>query len=212
MSMLSEEARRAIRTENADALAKRGYRTCGWLPLIGEGGLRGASEIADRAAVMSILLYAAHKCTTPAEAAEWIDRNNLYDALSPCETAALESLDEDDLIPFTWYAESLCALSWLCNGSSDPDPDVPVDADIMDGFPDPRSDADASCIGFTELRSEAEAYRMLDLLYNAHWFLVDERVAGRANADREGVVYERRKALEWAFDAELEWDDVPMDA
>ncbi|MDR3282510.1 MAG: DUF4272 domain-containing protein [Candidatus Methanoplasma sp.] len=209
--MQSKKKRLDARNKNTDILEKRGYRVCEHLPLIDKADMRDVSEVRGRMAVMSVLLYAAHKCMTPAEAIEWLERNRLYGLLSPNEVAALESVDEDDLIPFTWYAEGLCALAWLCNGDVDVDPDVPADEDLMNGLPDPRSDADASRMGFEGLRSEAEAYEMLDLLYNAHWFFVDERVAGRADMEKEGAVYERRRALEWAFDAETEWDDVPMD-
>ncbi|MNW20348.1 hypothetical protein D3C71_2207160 [compost metagenome] len=51
---------------------------------------------------------------------------------------------------------------------------------------------------------------MLDYYYRLHWYCVDERLNGRQAKLNEGLIYERRKSLEWAFNRENEWENVEM--
>jgi hypothetical protein len=60
------------------------------------------------------------------------------------------------------------------------------------------------------LRPVSELYQMLDYYYRLHWYCVDERLHGRAASVSESLVYERRKALEWIYNSQYEWDDVEM--
>ncbi|MDR0523514.1 MAG: DUF4272 domain-containing protein [Candidatus Methanoplasma sp.] len=210
--MITGGAKRRIRGENARILAEKGYRVCEGLPLIDSPKARRAEEIACRMTVMSILVYAAHRVISPEAAIAWLDANGLYGGLSESEAAALESGSEDDLLPMTWYTECLWALFWLTGNIDDLDPDGGVDDDMMGAFPYPVEDEDCSNICCACVpRPAAELYRMLDLYYNVHWFWVDERVRGRGDMEREGVAFERRRALEWAADRGLDWDGVPMD-
>ena len=62
----------------------------------------------------------------------------------------------------------------------------------------------------TVTRPAITAYKMLDRYYRLHWYCVDERLNGRQAKLNEGLIYQRRKSLEWAFDQAGDWDDVEM--
>lgn len=78
-------------------------------------------------------------------------------------------------------------------------------------MPDLENDEDNKKIDvLTSLRPELEIYTMLDYYYRLHWYCVDERINGRQATLNEGVVFERRRALEWAFSRSADWDNVEM--
>ncbi|MCY1536742.1 hypothetical protein D9M68_722120 [compost metagenome] len=60
------------------------------------------------------------------------------------------------------------------------------------------------------LRTETELYTMLDYYYRLHWYCVDERIKENEALANEGLVYERRKALEWLMNKDVNWDHVEM--
>ncbi|MGE8380609.1 MAG: DUF4272 domain-containing protein, partial [Sphingobacterium sp.] len=62
----------------------------------------------------------------------------------------------------------------------------------------------------SSLRSDNKIYTMLDFYYRLHWYCVDERLKGKQALINEGLVYERRKALEWLIDKDSDWDDIEM--
>ncbi|MNF18151.1 hypothetical protein D3C80_2220700 [compost metagenome] len=51
---------------------------------------------------------------------------------------------------------------------------------------------------------------MLDYYYRLHWYCVDERIKENEALVNEGLVYERRKALEWLMNKDVDWDHVEM--
>ncbi len=61
-----------------------------------------------------------------------------------------------------------------------------------------------------ELRTDVEIYNMLDLYYRFHWYCVDERIKGVEAKISEGIIYERRKALEWLINKDSDWYDIEM--
>jgi hypothetical protein len=61
-----------------------------------------------------------------------------------------------------------------------------------------------------ELKSDEEIYKMLDYYYRLHWYCVDERINGRELKINEGIVYERRKVLEWLINKDSDWDNEEM--
>jgi hypothetical protein len=62
----------------------------------------------------------------------------------------------------------------------------------------------------SELKTDDEIYNMLDLYYRFHWYCVDERIKGVKAKINEGLIYERRKALEWLMNKDSDWDNIEM--
>jgi hypothetical protein len=52
---------------------------------------------------------------------------------------------------------------------------------------------------------------MRDLSYRFHWWTRDAQLKGQGTGyERLDIVMERRKALEWILDCEMDWDDIPL--
>jgi hypothetical protein len=61
------------------------------------------------------------------------------------------------------------------------------------------------------LRPFPELFQMLDLYFRAHWYARDGQLNGYATGVFDpDIIMERRKALEWIADRNLEdWDEAP---
>lgn len=67
----------------------------------------------------------------------------------------------------------------------------------------------ASC----NMRQPPELMDMLDLYYNYHWACVDNRLNPNTKCGdlNEEIVMERRKALEWLFCEDKDWNEISLD-
>jgi hypothetical protein len=62
-----------------------------------------------------------------------------------------------------------------------------------------------------QLRSQDDLIRMRDLYYRLHWWVRDAQLQGQDTGDVcIDIIMERRKALEWAMDADYDWDSVEL--
>jgi hypothetical protein len=60
------------------------------------------------------------------------------------------------------------------------------------------------------LRPYPELYAMRDLAYRFHWWTRDSHLKGEDSGPVQlDIVMERRKALEWILDEQIDWDDMP---
>ena len=48
-------------------------------------------------------------------------------------------------------------------------------------------------------------------MYRMHWYTRECKLQGRDIALNEGIVAERRKAIDWIYGVEEDWDEIPMD-
>jgi hypothetical protein len=44
-----------------------------------------------------------------------------------------------------------------------------------------------------------------------HWYARNCRLIGKECNFSEGIVSERRKAIDWVYGVEENWDEIPMD-
>ncbi|AHJ95831.1 hypothetical protein Hsw_0236 [Hymenobacter swuensis DY53] len=146
---------------------------------------------------------------------KWLTQENLLAYLSPDEAAILtktnKQLTEQELANLRWNLESLWAMMWATQMVSELDPVKWCGDNMASLLPNlEQGQTNEKLTGLQNLRSAAELYRMLDFYYRLHWYCVDERLHGRAANVSESLVYERRKALEWIYNNQYEWDDVEM--
>jgi Domain of unknown function (DUF4272) len=102
-------------------------------------------------------------------------------------------------------------LMWVVEMIDTLDAKVPVGDNMAQLLPNLEDEEDNSKVDeVTGLRSELEIYTMLDYYYRLHWYVTDSRVNGVKIKLTDGVIYERRKALEWVFNSDCNWDSVEM--
>lgn len=186
------------------------------LPHIGieELKLRSKEEIAKRALVLNVLIHMSYGAP-PQFCKDWLSRHNLLDAVSSQELSAINnpgSLDEKIKSGLRWNIEALLAAAWLGAFYDDFTPIGDIPDSLASFFPDLRQSGplDEFFDSFT-LRTMDEIYPVLDLHYRANWHTVNCRLTGKDSGDfHPGIVYERRKMLEWATHAGCDWDEVEM--
>lgn len=116
---------------------------------------------------------------------------------------------EQERIDATWQVECLQSFAW-CLGLTDLEPLQHCDDDLASKFPAPFTDP-AAFIASASLRPFAEIYSQADLHYRLHWASRDARLTGVEFPVSEGLLRERRKALDWVIGVEADWDEVPSD-
>jgi hypothetical protein len=135
--------------------------------------------------------------------------------ISVAERALLAGLvggapDVDAEYRLSWRAEGLYALVWMLEVA----PELPLTR-ALDLRPEYFHPVDASrgpAPPGLALRPVAEIATKLDVLFCAHW-AVREHVLEDWPADlAPEAIGERRRALEWFFVPDREWDDVRLDA
>jgi hypothetical protein len=145
----------------------------------------------------------------------WLKNDNLENHLSSSEKALLEKTNDDltelELNSLEWYLESLWSFMWLTEMIDDLRPEEYVGDNMASLLPNIKEGEDNKKIEYlAAVRPIGTAYQMLDYYYRLHWYCVDERLKGKEAELNEGVVYHRRKSLEWAFDEAADWDQVEM--
>jgi hypothetical protein len=75
----------------------------------------------------------------------------------------------------------------------------------------PRQVDPTHFIRSASLRPMSDIQRQADLLYRLHWYVRDCRVFGKTCAFDEGLVWEHRRAIDWAYGVEADWDEIPGD-
>ncbi len=134
----------------------------------------------------------------------------LWDSVTYKEKRLLEASDisKEEVNSCSWITESIQALAW-CLGLVDLDHYKNCDDDLAQKLPfkvDPKD-----FINSSNLRPIDEIQKQSDLLYRMHWYATHAKLNGKDCPYNERVVYERRKAIDWVYGVEEEWEDVPMD-
>jgi hypothetical protein len=109
----------------------------------------------------------------------------------------------------TWLTECVQSLAW-CLGLVDLNPFRMCDDNLANHFPKPFADPN-NFISAATLRPFDEIYQQVDLHYRLHWAARNARLLGRHTNLVEGLISERRKALDWAIGVEANWDEIPLD-
>jgi hypothetical protein len=211
---MTDEQKQQIKLENDQIINQKGFRVNNWLPILDTPKLRTVEEIKGRMSVMNAMINIAFEAPTYI-IDEWIKAQKLTAFLSDSERQILakenEELTEEEINSLMWYLEALWALMWLTKMVDKLDAEKYVGDNMASLLPNLEDgDTNEKLDIIKEIRPEVEIYTMLDYYYRLHWYCVDERLNGREPKLNEGQVYERRKALEWAFNRANDWDDVEM--
>ncbi len=201
-----------LKNKNTEFLSSIGIEVPGHLPQIenlDEVKPRTAQDIASRLSAMAYVIGLGFD----AKGKELLTQLNKFDLMSyvsAYEAGLLnqEIIGDQDKINMSWLTESAQALAW-CIGLVDLDHFKHCDDDLAHKIPfktDPQDFIKKAC-----LRPIAEIQEQSDLLYRMHWYARNCGLTGQECELSEGIVSERRKAIDWAYGVEEDWDEVPMD-
>ena len=211
---MKEELKQEIKSKNDDLISEKGYRFNAWLPLLETPKLRKIEEIKGRMAVMNALINIGFEAPTFV-IKQWIEDQDLTRYLSDDEKEILaaenDELTQLQINSLLWYLEALWALMWITDMIDDLPEDKFVGDEMASLLPNlEEGETNEKLNNLQAIRPKIEIYTMLDYYYRLHWYCVDERINGREALLNEGVIYERRRALEWAFNRKSDWDNVEM--
>ena len=211
---MTDEQKQQIKLDNDKLIRQKGYRVNDCLPFLESPNLRTIEEIKGRMSVMNALINIAFEAPIFI-IRKWIEEQNLTQYLSLSEKQTLQKentqLTDFEKNSLNWNLESLWAFMWATKMIESLNAEDFVGDNIALLLPNLQDEEDNTKIEEIEdLRTELEIYTMLDYYYRLHWYCVDERLNGKEPKLNEGLVYERRKALEWIFNRTDDWDDVEM--
>lgn len=211
---LTEEQRIAIKEANIARIAKKNYRYIDWLPILENPNLRSQDELIGRMSVMNALINISFEA--PVEIIkQWIEANQLTAHLSDWEkeilTKTQADLDQYEINTLRWYLEALWALMWATKMIPHLDETQWNEESMASMLPNLEEGEDNHRLQeVTTMHTTEDIYSMLDFYYRLHWYCVDERLKGQEAVINEGLVYERRRALEWLINKETDWDEIEM--
>lgn len=211
---MTDELKHEIKSKNDQLISEKGYRFNNFLPILETPALRTLTEIKGRISVLNALINLAFEAPTFL-IKNWIESHNLSQHLSESEIEVLNAENEDltqlQINTLLWNLESLWALMWLTELIDTLEAEEFVGDSMAELLPNlQQNEGNEKIENIEKIRPELEIYTTLDYYYRLHWYCVDERINGREAQLNEGVIYERRKALEWAFNRENDWDNVEM--
>ena len=211
---LTEEQRIAIKEANIARIAKKNYRYIDWLPILENPNLRSQDELIGRMSVMNALINISFEA--PVEIIkQWIEDQQLSHHLSTWEkeilTKTQADLDQYEINTLRWYLEALWALMWATKMIPHLDETQWNEESMASMLPNLEEGEDNHRLQeVTTMHTTEDIYTMLDFYYRLHWYCVDERLKGQEAVINEGLVYERRRALEWLINKETNWDEIEM--
>jgi hypothetical protein len=205
-----------IKAESEATVLKAGGKICEWLPYIEFTKIRDEEQVVARALILNAMINIHFQAPTEV-VADWISRHNLNSFLSEREKSILsrenEGLTEQEGVDLYWYIEALWAFLWATNIVDKMDFATAIPDSMASMCPDLQIDEGDE--RFTEnmsLRDYDDLYKERDLYYRVMWYARQLSLTSGADPKFDmSRTMERRKALEWIMDAELDWDDVPLD-
>lgn len=169
-----------------------------------------APSVATRSVVLSYVIGIGFGADAPRLKAS-LDGSGLYGHASAHERALLSRSEHtsQEKVEAMWLTECVQSLAW-CLGLVELNPFQRCDDDLASHFPRPFTDP-TGFISTASLRPIDEIYQQVDLHYRLHWAAGNARLMGRLSTVDEGLISERRKALDWVIGAERDWDAIPLD-
>ena len=203
----------AVRAANIEILRSWDVPTIDHLPTLEEESdlsPPAAIDVARRCVVLNHVIgigFGGHAPTL----AEALYRWGLMPYTSDRERDLFSRSEHTDQekINATWQVECVQSFAW-CLGLADMKVFEGCDDDLSSKFPGPFVDP-RPFIESARLRPFEEIYRQADLHYRIHWAARSARLNGTEFIVPEGLVGERRKALDWVVGVESDWDEVPGD-
>lgn len=204
----------AIKAESERIVLAAGGEICDWLPYIEFSKMRDNEDVVARALILNAMLNIHFQAPTHI-IADWIERHDLNSFLSEREKSILardnEQLSQQELIDLYWYIEALWALLWATKIVDKMDFTTPIPDSMAALCPNLQMNEGDEKLQKMELRGYEEIYKERDLYYRVMWCARQWSLTGRKSEDFDlSRTLERRRALEWIMDTELDWDDVPQ--
>ncbi len=170
---------------------------------------RTAKDIAGRLCAMAYVIGLGFDAKGK-ELLELLTKYNLMPYVSRYERELLDQnlVKEQDKINMSWLTECAQSLAW-CIGLVNLDHFKHCDDDLAQKIPF-KTDTDRF-IREAKLRPISEIQEQSDLLYRIHWYARNCVLTGKECELSEGIISERRKAMDWAYGIEEDWDEVPLD-
>ena len=201
-----------LKNKNTEYLSSIGIDVPEHLPQIegiDEVKPRTAQDIASRLSALAYVIGLGFDAKGK-DLLEQLNKFNLMSHVSVYESSLLNQdiIGGQDKINMSWLTECAQALAW-CIGLVDLDHFKHCDDDLSHKIPfkeDPHE-----FIQNAKLRPITEIQEQSDLLYRMHWYARNCGLTGKDCELSEGIVSERRKAIDWAYGVEEDWDEVPMD-
>jgi hypothetical protein len=201
-----------LKNKNTEYLSSIGIDVPEHLPQIegiDEVKPRTAQDIASRLSALAYVIGLGFDAKGK-DLLEQLNKFNLMPHVSGYESSLLSQdiIGDEDKINMSWLTECAQALAW-CIGLVELDHFRHCDDDLAHKIPfkeDPQE-----FIQNAKLRPINEIQEQSDLLYRMHWYARNCGLTGKDCELSEGIVSERRKAIDWAYGVEEDWDEVPMD-
>jgi hypothetical protein len=207
-----------LKTSVIQRLKKLGVPTNPHLPPIEETAFREASDVAKRINILGIFIAISDDQKSIPFFKELIGEQRMEGELTGIEEAVLraESLTDQQEIEFSWYKESLYALSWCLAIFDEMTPPLNESTllKIYEYLP-PEVNLN-SFVSSAHFREKATILEETEYYYGVHWAirhpeswgLLQRRKLKKLNLS---VVRERRRALEWVINKSLSWDEISLD-
>lgn len=224
----SNEIGEIIRQKTINKLLKYGLNLKDvYLPYINFSAksYRSKEEIARRIVVLYSLKAISIYPEDMISIISFLKKNDYVDYMSKEEKKILKQklLTNRQEIDFSWYKESLYVLLWYSNIIKDdvlrfPNDEIILEKKYLDLLP-PENDYNFFESNL-QIKENKKLFEELYFYYYLHWKVKKnndltfiERLLKSKNKKKinESVVIERRKALEWIADANLDWDDISLD-
>lgn len=189
-----------------------------FLPPLEVRRLRSSEVVANRVNILGIFIAICDDSNSIPFFKDLIKKQALITYLSDSEKIILEKgqLSEQEEIDKSWYRESLYCLCW-CLGIFEEMIPPKQEADIYPIFNYIPPEVDlgrfvekATLIKKSKISDEAEYYYGLHwaIRHPESWNILSNR---RRKKYSISIVRERRRALEWVIDDQLNWDEVSLD-
>ena len=201
-----------LKNKNTEYLSSIGINVPEHLPQIeelNEVNPRTAQDIAGRLSALAYVIGLGFD----AKGKNLLEHLNKYDLMPHVSSYESELLSQDtigdqDKINMSRLTECAQALAW-CIGLVGLDHFKHCDDDLAHKIPFKANPKEF--IQKAKLRPIAEIQEQSDLLYRMHWYARNCSLTGQECELNEGIVSERRKAIDWVYGVEEDWDEVPMD-
>lgn len=200
----------AIRNQSLIQTKRLGYSFTPPIPLIDGDSLqpRTQQELGARALALSVVVAVSYGLERAVGQA-WLEREKLYEALSPSERSFVEDIDSANASIFNARVEALGIFAWALGHVSSLPFEQALPSNLVRIYPDLRNEESPQrFLAGCHLRSSNEMIAMLDLAYCLHWCVVDS--PAKLTKVQLHVVAERRRALEW-MRAREDWEDLSLD-
>lgn len=205
-----------VKHQNTSYLKSIGVDVIDHLPYIELNKFRSNEDVARRCLVMAALFQLS--LGAPNEFIEdWLGENELLDCLTSHEQHLLSSpfkeISEQEQTDLYWVIEAVWALVWVGSKHNNLTFNTGVEDTLAGMLPSfQKNESGAQFIKKFKLRSTKEIFTKLDQFYRAHWYARNNQLVGKSNPVANiDLIIERRKALEWVCNQNVNWDQISLD-